>query len=139
MLAYIGIDIRNCPPVESGVGHGALLCLIVRWSSIVIGASFPWLYFLFFWTTTGQTPGKAAMGVRIVRLDGHRMHLWTAILRLIGFCISLASGGLGFVLVLADNRRQALHDKIARTCVIYSWEARGDAHLQRLFPRLFGP
>jgi uncharacterized RDD family membrane protein YckC len=137
ILDYIGIDLRECPPLESGVGEGAIVCLVIQWTGIISGAAFPAVYALFFWTTTGQTPGKAVMGVRIVRLDGQPMTLWTGIVRIAGYSISLTTVGLGFLLVLVDDRRQALHDKIARTCVIYSWEAHGDPNLQKLFPRLF--
>ena len=140
LLEYVGIDVRHCPPIDSSTtGKGAILCKVLQWGGIALGVAFPWLYALFFWTATGQTPGKAVMGVRIVRLDGQPMTLWTGIVRLAGYSISLASAGLGFALVLADNRRQALHDKIARTCVIYSWQAHGDPQLRKLFPRLFGP
>ena len=138
LLDYVGIDIRDCPPVETSTGRGPLLCLALQWAGIGLGVSFPWMYALFFWTVTGQTPGKAAMGVRVVRLDGRPMTLWTSIVRALGYSISLASAGLGFLLVLSDNRRQALHDKFAQTCVIYSWDAHGDPGLQKLFPRLFG-
>jgi uncharacterized RDD family membrane protein YckC len=138
LLDYVAIDIRECPPVESNIGTGAILCHALRWAGIALGVCFPWAYAVFFWTVTGQTPGKAAMGVRIVRLDGLPMTLWTSIVRGLAYSISLASAGLGFLLVLSDNRRQALHDKFAHTCVIYSWDAHGDANLQKLFPRLFG-
>jgi len=138
LLEYVAIDIRDCPPLDSGVGGGALLCFGIQWVGIIAGGTFPFVYTLFFWTTTGQTPGKAVMGLRIVRLDGHPMTLWTGIVRLVGYSISMATAGLGFLLALSDNRRQALHDKIAHTCVIYSWDAHGDPNLQKLFPRLFG-
>jgi uncharacterized RDD family membrane protein YckC len=138
LLEYIEIDVRECPPIESNAGRGAVMCLALQWTGIAIGVSFPWIYALFFWTVTGQTPGKAVMGVRIVRLDGRPMTLWTSIVRLLGYGISLASAGLGFLLVLSDDRRQALHDKLPGTCVIYSWDAYGDPNLQKLFPRLFG-
>ena len=138
LLEYIAIDIRDCPPIDSHAGKGAFLCLALQWTGIAIGVSFPSIYALFFWTVTGQTPGKAVMGVRIVRLDGRPMTLWTSIVRAVGYSISLASVGLGFLLALSDDRRQALHDKLARTCVIYSWDAHGDPNLQKLFPRLFG-
>jgi len=81
MLSYIGVDIRDCPPLDAGVGEGALICLVIQWTGIAVGVSFPWIYTLFFWTTTGQTPGKAVIGVRVVRLDGEPMTLWTSIVR----------------------------------------------------------
>jgi uncharacterized RDD family membrane protein YckC len=138
ILEYVGMDPRECPPLQTKLGEGAILCFVVQWTGVILGASFPSIYALFFWSTTGQTPGKAVMGVRVVRLDGRPMTLWTGIVRLVGYAMSLMSIGLGFLLALTDNRRQALHDKIARTCVIYSWDAHGDPYLQKLFPRLFG-
>jgi len=33
--------------------------------------------------------------------------------------VSFWTLGLGFLAMLVDDRRQAWHDKIARTCVIY--------------------
>jgi uncharacterized RDD family membrane protein YckC len=33
---------------------------------------------------------------------------------------------LGFFWILIDDRRQGWHDKIAGTCVVYTWHARPD-------------
>ncbi len=78
------------------------------------------LYDIGFWLLAGQTPGKRAMGVRIVRTDGERVNLGNAVRREIGYVIS-AILFLGYLWVLVDNRRQAFHDKLAGTLVIYSW------------------
>jgi uncharacterized RDD family membrane protein YckC len=63
------------------------------------------------------------MGVRVVRLDGHSMGIRRSIVRYIGYFISLFSLTLGFLWVLWDDRRQGWQDKLARTCVVYAWEA----------------
>jgi uncharacterized RDD family membrane protein YckC len=84
------------------------------------------LYNIFFISITGQTPGKALMGVRVVPLRGGKISLWRAALRYLGYYISGAALGLGFLWILVDNRRMAWHDQIARTCVIYAWDARPD-------------
>lgn len=83
-------------------------------------------YYVFFWTITGQTPGKAIMGLRIVPQQGGKLKLGRAILRYLGYYVSFLALGLGIFWILVDDRRMAWHDKIAGTCVIYAWEAKPD-------------
>jgi uncharacterized RDD family membrane protein YckC len=78
------------------------------------------VYDLGFWLLAGQTPGKSVMGVRIVQTDGQRIRLGAALRRWLGYWLSSVLF-LGFLLSLADNRRQALHDKLAGTLVVYTW------------------
>lgn len=83
-------------------------------------------YQVFFIAFAGQTPGKALLGLRVVSLDGKRLGYGKAILRLAGYVVSGLPVYLGFIWIIFDERRQAWHDKIAGTCVIYTWEARPD-------------
>jgi uncharacterized RDD family membrane protein YckC len=82
------------------------------------------IYYVFFWTLTGQTPGKMVMGVRVVALDGRSLSLGRSIIRAIGYLLSALALYLGFLWILMDNRRQGWHDKLAGSCVIYTWDAR---------------
>ncbi len=72
-----------------------------------------------FWVLFGQTPGKLLLGVRIARRDGQPMTIRRALLRYVGYWISLIPLGLGFWWVLVDDQRQCWHDKLARTDVVY--------------------
>ncbi len=81
------------------------------------------IYFIFFWTLIGQTPGKMLLGLRVISVDGGPVSPWQAIRRVIGYLISYILY-LGYLWVLIDNRRQGWHDKIANTYVIYIWDAR---------------
>jgi len=134
-LMYAGVDIRDCELLESKPFQAGL-CYAIRWSGVVAGSLFAYAYPLFFWTVTGQTPGNALLGLRIVRLDGRPMSLMTSLLRLAGFHLSMVMMGLGFLAMLGDDKRQGWHDKIARTCVIYSWEARQNSRLIERVRRL---
>jgi uncharacterized RDD family membrane protein YckC len=111
---------------------------------LCLGAQFIWtvsafvaapLYFVLFYSSTGQTIGKYVMGIRVVRLDGKHMSLGASILRWFGLFLSTVPLGLGFFWVLVDDRRQAWHDKLAHTCVVYAWQAGQDefvvARIQR--------
>jgi len=92
----------------------------------LVTVSFYVAYPLLFWTLTGQTPGKMLLGLRVVTADGHYLSFGRSIRRLIGFVLAALLLYLGFLWILVDDRRQGLHDKIAATCVVYSWAARPD-------------
>lgn len=87
---------------------------------LVIGLPI-FLYFLL-WETfnSGQTPGKAAMEIRVVRLDGARprfsQYMVRWLLRIID--ISLSSGGVAVVTILLNGKGQRLGDLAAGTTVI---------------------
>ncbi len=79
------------------------------------------LYILYFVGSTvlgGQTLGKRIMGIRVLRSDGARVRLKRSVIRYIGTWLSLPLFW-GYLLVLIDNRRQAFHDRLADTIVIY--------------------
>lgn len=97
-------------------------------------------YHVLFLTTAGRTPGKALMGLRVLMLNGSRPSLATAIRRVIFYIVSALPAFAGFLWVLVDDRRQAFHDRISGTCVIYTWPAQPDeAFLAREIERLTAP
>jgi uncharacterized RDD family membrane protein YckC len=88
------------------------------------------IYNVLFWSTAERTPGKAFMGLRVVTSQGKRLRWWRAVIRSVGYILSvlyfIPLPFLGFLRVMWDDQRQALHDKLARTYVVYDWEARPD-------------
>jgi uncharacterized RDD family membrane protein YckC len=81
-------------------------------------------YFAYSWATSGRTAGMAMFGVRVVREDGTAASGRRAVVRTLAFPLSFLLLGLGFVGILVGGQRRALHDVIAGTAVIYSWDAR---------------
>ena len=77
-------------------------------------------YYLVAWSRTGQTVGKAMLGIKIVGADGKPLSLGKAFLRYIGYIVSGIVFALGFIWVLFDRKRQGWHDKIAGTYVVYA-------------------
>jgi uncharacterized RDD family membrane protein YckC len=75
-------------------------------------------YFTYFHGTTGQTPGKWLLGLRVVQTDGAPLTPGIAFLRWVGYIISKIPLYLGFIWAAFDGRRQGWHDKLAGTCVI---------------------
>jgi uncharacterized RDD family membrane protein YckC len=76
------------------------------------------VYIIGFWTWKGQTPGKMAMGIKIVAADGGPIGLGRAIIRYLCYIVSAVILYLGFIMIAFDKRKQGLHDKIAGTFVI---------------------
>ncbi len=75
-------------------------------------------YFTYFHGTTGQTPGKRLLGLRVVQETGEPIGLGTAFLRWVGYIVSGIPMLMGFLWAGADRRKQGWHDKIAGTVVI---------------------
>ena len=70
-------------------------------------------------TTRGQSPGKMAIGIKIVKTDGSSAKLGSVLLReIIGKIVSAIVLLLGFIWILFDGKRQGWHDKIAETVVV---------------------
>jgi uncharacterized RDD family membrane protein YckC len=82
-------------------------------------------YFVFFWSTTGQTPGDRVMEIRVQGAgDGRPLHVGRAALRLLGALLSALLLFLGYLLILVDARRRALHDRLVGSVVVYAPTAR---------------
>ena len=75
-------------------------------------------YCVCFWAWRGQTPGKIALRIKIIRTDGSSIGLGGAILRYVGYIISRLIFMIGYLWIAFDHRKQGIHDKIADTYVI---------------------
>jgi uncharacterized RDD family membrane protein YckC len=76
--------------------------------------------FVIFPMFAGQSIGKMLTGLRVVKADGGIPSFKNLLVRhLIGYPITLITGGLGFLLSVFNSKGRALHDYIARTEVIY--------------------
>lgn len=86
----------------------------VQCLSFLIGVA----YFVAFWATTGQTPGKMALGIKVISTDGSPVSWGKALLRYLGYIVSSLVLALGFIWIAFDSQRQGWHDKIAGTYVV---------------------
>ena len=98
----------------------APLALLFGRASGPIGAVGAMIYTLFCWHRYGATPGKIAFSARIVDArSGGRPGLGRLAIRYLAYIISAAPLFLGFAWIAIDRRKQAWHDKIAGTRVVY--------------------
>lgn len=101
----------------------------VSWSrneaAVAIGyAGWLFLYYAYSWSANGKTFGMAVLGVRVVSEDGGVAGPRRGIVRTLAFPLSFLIFGLGFAGILVGRERRALHDVIAGTVVVYTWDAR---------------
>ncbi len=88
--------------------------------AIILGVIIvPLVYFPYFWSRSGQTPGQKMMGIKVVRdADGGPVTMGAAILRLIGYWVSGFVFYLGYIWIFVDKRKRGWFDLIAGTVVV---------------------
>ena len=83
--------------------------------SFLIGVGYQW-YFLT--QQYGQTPGKMAMNLRVIKTDGTPITDADAVMRYIGYMVNSPIIMLGWIWAFVDSNNQGWHDKLANTYVI---------------------
>ncbi len=81
----------------------------------------PFCYYLLFeWLMHGQTPGKAALEIKVVMTDGERLGFLACFIRWVFRLvdITLTTGGVAILCILLNRRGQRLGDMAAGTTVI---------------------
>ncbi len=98
-----------------------------RFSALIVVVSFvgwEFVYFAYQWSLSGKTVGMALLGIRVVTTEGGSITGRQAVIRTLTLPLSFLLFGLGFIGILLNKDRHALHDRLARTVVVYSWDAR---------------
>lgn len=107
-LSFLVPDLNNLKDILVTLVIGVITYLILTT-----------VYYLVCWLKfDGATIGKKLAGIKIIKTNGSSLTLGTSILRIIGYWISLAIFGLGYLWVLWDKNKQGWHDKMAKTYVV---------------------
>ncbi len=96
-------------------------------ANIVVAVAYVlWLfaYFAYPWSLSGKSLGMAMLGIRVVAKDGTHAGWRRAVVRTLALPLSFLLFGLGLVGIVFQRQNRALHDFIAHTAVVYSWDAR---------------
>ncbi|HUQ96855.1 MAG TPA: RDD family protein [Chitinophagaceae bacterium] len=79
-----------------------------------------WLYFAYQESSEKQaTIGKLAVGIRVCSETGSRVTFANATGRFFAKFLSVIILFFGFIMVAFDDKKQGLHDKLAKTFVVY--------------------
>ncbi|PLX89099.1 MAG: hypothetical protein C0618_02885 [Desulfuromonas sp.] len=100
--------------ILNGSGDENLALLVQLFSSLL-----SLVYYIFFTGYCGQTPGKMALRIKVVRCDGSPLTYGRAAFReLPAKFISGIILAIGYLLAAFDDQKQALHDRMSDTYVI---------------------
>jgi len=96
------------------------------YGALIVVAFLFWatIYFAAPWAMSGKTVGMAVLGIQVCRNDGRPVDGKHALLRIVALPLSFLLFGIGLIIGLFQRQNRCLHDLIAGTCVIYSWDAR---------------
>jgi uncharacterized RDD family membrane protein YckC len=77
------------------------------------------LYFVLFWSASGQTPGMRLLRLRVCGPAGDPPSIGRSLVRLVGLVLAIVPLFAGFVPVLFTERRRGLPDFLSGTVVLY--------------------
>ncbi|MBN8482652.1 MAG: RDD family protein [Xanthomonadales bacterium] len=104
----------------SGEAPGGTIVLVtfLAYVAAIVGS---WLYFAKFESGASQaTPGKRMMGLKVTNDRGERIRFGRASGRFFGKLVTgLIPFGIGWMLAGWTGRKQAIHDMMASTCVVF--------------------
>ena len=105
-------------------------------SWLVLAGQLIWaeVYFGVNWVVFHRSPGMSILGLRITRADGSALDRRAALIRLVAFPLGFLTLGAGFLGIIFGRTHQAIYDRIAKTAVIYDWDAEA-ARLRNLAAR----
>jgi uncharacterized RDD family membrane protein YckC len=89
-------------------------------ASLVVNLLLGMAYEVYFVSTRGATPGKMALGLKIIRADGSPVPPGLALGRYFAHWISGITLFIGYIMAGFDSQKRALHDRICETRVIYA-------------------
>ena len=115
------IVIITFPPLTMvyGWSHWTDERFIAGPADVLLSWVFPAVATVWLWVKTGQTPGKMVIGAHVVDADtGQRLSVAKAIVRYLGYFVSMLALLLGYAWVGIDPRKQGWHDHMAGTMVI---------------------
>ncbi len=83
--------------------------------AIVLGAA----YNVYFVATRAATPGKMAVGLKIINADGSKISTGKAFGRYFAEMVSGLTCYIGYIIAGFDDQKRSLHDHICSTRVVY--------------------
>jgi uncharacterized RDD family membrane protein YckC len=77
------------------------------------------LFFGWFWTHGGQTPGMRAWKIKVLGFDGKPLTWKQAFVRFCAALLSWGICGLGFLWIAFSGEKRAWHDSLSKTAIFF--------------------
>lgn len=120
MMATRVIGRASGPPYNSGMAANDIGTFFAGFGFIMIlSILITWAYFALMESSSWQgTVGKKVMGIQVTDVNGARISIGRATIRLLIKCILSGWFLIGYIMAFFTQRKQALHDLIAGTLVL---------------------
>jgi uncharacterized RDD family membrane protein YckC len=109
---------RNQDPAQVIAALPAILSLAGL--SFLIQLALSLAYDVYFLSSRGATPGKMALGLKVIRADGSPISAGLAAGRYFAKILSSLTLFIGFLIAAFDREKRSLHDHICGTRVVYT-------------------
>lgn len=120
LQSMIGIGAMGMIGASGDPGSGVMALIGLYVLVTVVGFVGQWLYFALFESRATQaTPGKMALGIKVTDAHGGRIGFGRATGRYFGKILSGLILYIGFLLAGWTSHKQALHDMLASTYVVF--------------------
>jgi len=96
----------------------------LQFVALIVSSLWYLIYFGYQWSLSGKTLGMALFGLKVVTADGAPIRPRQAFVRTITLPISIFVFGLGLFGIVLRVDHRGWHDRFAKTCVVYDWDAR---------------
>ncbi len=117
LLLFMGIGLGSLGSGADPFSSGASIAVMAFY--YLISIAIPLLYFSWMHSSSLQASvGKLAVGIKLVRGDGHPITFWRAFGRYWAMMLSYLILFVGVIMAAFTDRKQALHDMICDTLVI---------------------
>jgi uncharacterized RDD family membrane protein YckC len=118
-MGGVGLGLgRNPDPSQVLAALPAILSLAGM--SFLIQLAISLSYEVYFLSTRGATPGKMALGLKVIRADGSPISAGLAAGRFFAKYLSFLTLCIGFIIAGFDREKRSLHDHICGTRVVYT-------------------
>ncbi len=105
--------------LSAGPGGDNAMGIATLLATIPISIALSVAYEAYFLSTRGATPGKMALGLKVVTAEGGPISVGLAIGRYFAMYLSAFTLMIGYIMAGFDSQKRALHDYICGTRVIY--------------------
>ncbi len=112
-------DADELMAMSQNEGFGATMSAAYLSTSNLLSIAINWLYMALMMSGPWQaTLGKRALGIKVTSLNGERISFLNATGRYFATILSTLILLIGYFMMLWDDKKQTLHDKLAGTLVI---------------------
>lgn len=114
-VTFLVVGMRAFDPSRQDFDTGFLIAQIFLF---IFNLTLATAYEVVFLARFGATPGKMAVGKKVINADGSPLSYGKALARFLSTIISNLTLGIGYIMAGIDEEKRALHDRICDTRVV---------------------